>query len=292
MLQGIRDEVRLRHFFPSHADFSTFTTSKWISPSIYLAYRWVVAIYMSIDLILDRLYFGRWYSSAFTMWGLITVTLYFDLSAVMCSVQYYLQKNGRSSVAITTPPNYKDADTLYSESEKANQRNEVHPRMILLLKLMWILFNIAAVNSMIVTIGYWGLLHSKFGQKSLVGRIGYHNITAHLLNGVLMLLDVMLVPFPVRILHCVYSTIYGFLYVFATLIHWLASRKTKKFYDFLDYTNNPGLAAITVCICFFVIHPLFQLLLYFLYRFREWLLTKCVRLNPPKDTVKELHCVA
>lgn len=246
---------------------------------------------MTIDLILDRLYFGKWYSSAFTMWGLITVTLYFDLNAVICSVQYYLHRHGRSqSVAITTKPNSKDDDALCTRSEKLDQRIlNPHPKVIFLLKLMWILFNIAAVNSLIVTIGYWGLLHSNFGQSSLVGRIGYHNISSHLLNGVLMLLDAMVVPFPVRLLHCVYSTIYGVLYMFATLMHWLASGKTKRFYAFLDY-NNPGLAAITIVLCVFVVQPLFHSLFYFLYRFREWLLTKCVRTTSADGTGIELTC--
>lgn len=259
-----------------------------MSPRIYLVYRWVLAIYMSLDLILDRLYFDRWYSSAFTMWGLITVTLYFNLNAVTCSIQYYLQNHSRSqSVAITMAPN-SNAATVCGQSEKVDQPNDgVHPKMILSLKMMWILSNIAAVNSMIVTIGYWGLLHSKFGQKSLVGRIGYHNISAHLLNGVLMLVDAMVVPFPVRLLHFVYSNIYGLCYIIATVIHWLASGKTKKFYEFLDYSDKPGLAAITVVLCFFVVQPLLQLFFYFLFRFREWLETKCLR-TPPEDAVNEL----
>jgi len=242
-----------------------------MSAPVYLIYRWVLAIFMSVSIILDRDYFGRWYSSYFTTWCLATITIYFTIYAILCSYLFY--KTHRSgNISMTTENDSKDL-----EIQPIQNKEELHPGMVWGYKITWMLFNIAAVNSMIVTIGYWGLLYSYHGQRSLIGRLGYHNITSHLLNALLMLLDAMIAPLPVRILHVVYSNLYVLLYISATVIHWLISNKTKKFYYFLDYSNKPVVAVLVIVLGCIVVQPLLQFFFYGIYRLREWLLTKISR---------------
>lgn len=131
------------------------------------------------------------------------------------------------------------------------------------------MFNIAAINSMIVTVGYWGALAGYFSAGK---NLAFGNIFSHLLNGLVMLLEAWVTPFPVRILHVVYSELYGLLYIAQSVIYFLVDGTV--FYYFLDY-SNPGLATGSIFGVIFVLQPLVQLAYYGIYRLREWSLTKC-----------------
>lgn len=250
-----------------------------MSPVVYLIYRWVLALFFVIAFLIERDSFKRWYTGYFTGWGMATICIYLSLYVILCSYQYYKSRK-QPKVSMTTMNDDKEF-----EIQPIEFKQELHPGMVWGYKIVWMLFNVAAVNALIVTIGYWGAIHSRMGAKSLVGKLGYHNITAHLVNSIVMLIEGVVTPFPVRLLHVVYSNLYGLLYVTASIIFWLASGQI--FYSFLDYSKQPGLAAIVIVIGFCIFQPLMQLLYYGIYRFREWLLTRGTR-----DQTDQSHVIA
>ncbi|EDO40160.1 predicted protein [Nematostella vectensis] len=264
---SIQEEFRIRNVLPSHPDLHTFTSSKWMPTGAYLAYRWLLALYISVDVIVDRLFFKRWYSFAFTFWGLITLTLYLNLAAILTTIKYVKTRLNLSDHAgIVSQSGEEGISTPGAAEDETFTPDGYMPK---LYKLMWLLFNVCAVNSVIVSVGYWGLLHQKFGRQATIGLIGYLNINSHLINAVIMILDSMIHNVPVRIFHVVYSTIYGLIYFFTTIIVWLASGRVAYF--FLDYSKRPGIAAIVIVGGCFVVQPLIQLMHYGLYRARIWL---------------------
>lgn len=143
---------------------------------------------------------------------------------------------------------------------------EVPADMTVAHKTQWILFNVAANSAVIVTLGYWCLLFPFMaGADAVRGLWGFLNITVHLLNAIMMLIEIGVSSLPVRLLHDIYPAIYGIIYVLMTLVLWLI---TKGFiYYFLDF-NQPGFAVGFSVLLLFVVQPLIQLLYFGLFRLR------------------------
>lgn len=146
--------------------------------------------------------------------------------------------------------------------------SEVFAPMTTAHKLQWLLFNVAANNAVIVTVGYWSLLYPLMASDAglVEGESGFINITVHLLNSVLMLMEVFMSALPVRLLHVMYAASYGLVYLMMTLVMWLITK--GYIYYFLDF-NRPGLAVGFIFLLLLVVQPLVQLLYYGLYSLRD-----------------------
>lgn len=148
-----------------------------------------------------------------------------------------------------------------------------HPRMLIITcKASWVLCTIAANVAPLVTALYWAFDYVP-GQY-----LDASNVNAHAVNSVLMIIDIMVCNIPVRIFHVVYPMMYGLIYTIFTIVYWAVggrNHKNKKYiYAILDYEKNAGLAVLMAAMFVLVAVPISQFLLYGLYRFRVWLVTK------------------
>ena len=132
------------------------------------------------------------------------------------------------------------------------------------LSLLWILFSITSVFAFVVSIGFWTLLAPEIGVSYLVSE---QNLQIHLINSILVLLELSLTAIPVRLLHAIYPFVYGMIYVLFALIYWSVDHKNVV-YPFLDFGKSPGITAASILVIGFVVIPLLQLLIYGLYRLK------------------------
>lgn len=84
------------------------------------------------------------------------------------------------------------------------------PRFILyLMKFSWLLYNIIIISAILVTVGYFTYVYiaGLVVESTLIGEIG--NFHRHGINSIVALVDLLLMAYPVRILHFIYTAIYG-----------------------------------------------------------------------------------
>ena len=132
-------------------------------------------------------------------------------------------------------------------------------------KVFWFIYTIAANVGLMLTIGYWTVIYQ--GQA-----VDIRNISKHVLNSVLMLVDTLVSGVPVRMFHTVYAMAFSALYIVFSVIYWTAGGTNIKgnpyIYKALDWNNIS--ITITVLLPFFliIITPLMQLVFYGVYRLR------------------------
>ena len=139
-------------------------------------------------------------------------------------------------------------------------------------KTLWLFFTIASVTSVVVTIGYWSVVHSDVEIDGLV-------VNQHILSTVFMLIEVTMSNIPIRFLHFIYSHIFSSIYVLFTVIYWGAGGKNEEgkpyIYKILDYEDHAGEAIFTVFFALIILQFLAHLFLFILFRFRAWIVSKC-----------------
>ena len=138
---------------------------------------------------------------------------------------------------------------------------------------LWVVYNIAAVAALTVTLTFWLLL---FRLRNDVRAL---TVVVHGVNSVLMVGDTMLSSIPVRLFHVIYPMFYSISYIVFTVIYW-ALGGTSYFgmsyiYPQTDYTGRPVLAAVSQVCLFFIGIPLCQSVMFGFYRLRLWIRTKC-----------------
>ncbi|KXJ80229.1 hypothetical protein RP20_CCG026035 [Aedes albopictus] len=81
----------------------------------------------------------------------------------------------------------------------------------------WVVYTIATVYSFIVTIVYW-----TFVYDPEVHRVDAVNLMVHVLNSVIMLIDLTIVGHPIRLNHAYWTTGIGVAYALFSVIYYLA----------------------------------------------------------------------
>jgi hypothetical protein len=135
-------------------------------------------------------------------------------------------------------------------------------------RVLWLLYTISSNMSICVTICYWSLIYNGKG-------INTTDIFVHILNSIFMVLENVLSSMPWRLLHVIYPFAFGLVYSFITVLFWLLIDKSP-IYPILDYSHKPVLAIEVLLGTHFVLLPIVQLLLYALYRIRNYLSTKYI----------------
>ena len=149
-------------------------------------------------------------------------------------------------------------------------------------KLVWFLFDIAASSSIAVDVLFWILLAPTLPTDE---KLSSSRINKHVINGLLVVFDTLVVAFPTRLLHVVYPLLYAMLYsVFVVFLY--LSRVNSKVYPFLDFEKNLK-SAITIVI----FSPLCQVLCHFIVFLLFKLKKKChqnasLAVTPAKTTSK------
>ncbi|XP_058447103.1 protein rolling stone isoform X1 [Malaya genurostris] len=132
----------------------------------------------------------------------------------------------------------------------------------------WVVYTIATVYSFIVTIVYW-----TFVYDPEIHRVDAVNLMVHVLNSVIMLIDLTIVGHPIRLNHAYWTTGIGVIYGLFSVIYYLAGgtdrHNESSIYKMLDW-QKPG-KSIVICALgvFFVF--IVHFICYCLYCLRVWL---------------------
>lgn len=152
-------------------------------------------------------------------WSFFFVTLYFVCATIVSAIHYRKQlkhteydtgnrpqidvkdlasrensHNGHMpSFAIDTS---NDVDDVAPDADDA-EASEVFP-MAWFHEALWVIYNIAAVAALLVTLTFWSLLFR------LVNNLRALTVVVHGMNSVLMIGDTVLSSIPVRLFHVIY----------------------------------------------------------------------------------------
>ena len=214
------------------------------------------------------------------------MTLYFVCATIVTAIHY--RKQRRQTECDTGNRVGNDVKDLASRENSHNGQKPSFaidtsddvddvapdaPAMAWFHEALWVIYNIAAVAALLVTLTFWSLLFR------LVNNVHAVSVVVHGLNSVLMISDTMLSSIPVRLFHVVYPLFYSLSYIVFTVIYW-AVGGTSYFgqpyiYPQTDYTGRPVLSAVSQICLVFVGLPLFQSALFGFYMLRVWIKSKC-----------------
>ncbi|XP_077996199.1 protein rolling stone-like [Glandiceps talaboti] len=232
---------------------------------LFVIYRVVVASYFTGTLVVFMaMSFTQGFGSDFffflTNWGFMFLTCYLVVVATATLYNYHISPERPDVVADTSFPNERTPLT-----GSRPPRQQYTPWYF---KLSWFLFNISAVSALIITLVYWPAL------SSLDTDIPFAlDFNVHGLNSIIIIIELVIASMPIRILHVVYVVIIGILYLILTVILYYSGWKNpfdnKPYvYPFLDYSENPWLAALSIILIMIGIIFL-QLILWLIFKAKQ-----------------------
>lgn len=232
-------------------------------------------------------------------WSFFFVTLYFVCATIVTAIHYRkLRKQGEGNVggrvengmrdlaangnsndgqqsclAMDNSLVRDDADEVVFAADDT-ESSRIFP-MTWFHEALWVIYNIAAVAALLVTLSFWLLIFR------LANGVSALSVVVHGINSVVMISDTMLSSIPVRLFHVIYPMLYSTSYIVFTVIYW-AVGGTNSFgmpyiYPQTDYTGRPVLSAVSQLCLFFIGLPLCQSLLFGIYKLRVWIKAKCVK---------------
>jgi len=181
-------------------------------------YRFLTLMYMIAWLIFESTqkrykYFGQ-YFIYLTNLQVLQITLYFIISfAVLC----YAKFSG--------------------SIEKRIMQTEAEARWY--EKIVFLFQSISFNISLTTCVLFWMMLAPTAKPDYLQSPLNVHE---HGITFLLLIIDVFVIRLPCRYLHFIYTILWALLYLVLTLILH-ATKVDSEVYSFLDWVNNPGLAA-------------------------------------------------
>ncbi|XP_037960965.1 protein rolling stone [Teleopsis dalmanni] len=256
-------------FMPEHVHRHNFYLCQWQRNTqvriVYLFYRWITAITCLAALVCSLLDIGRTdehFENHYAKWWIYLT----HWGLLFCTIQAWL------GAWIVTQGMMVEREDF--EIVRQAKKSRLH-------HLYWVLYTCATVYSFIITMCYWLLVHNPDTHK-----IDALNIMVHVLNSVIMLIDLAIVGHPIKMSHAYFTTGIGLTYAIFTGIYFLAGGTDRKnntaIYPMLDWTKPGKAIIVTACaiIFVFVVH----FCCYLLYRGRVWLFTKlCIRGSHNRD---------
>lgn len=248
---------------------------------VVLIYRFAVAAFCTGWMIssLIRKNWFLWLSN----WSFLVVTVYFICATIVTAIHYKRErkpagkmasdqmKNGeansasKAKCAADSDGNVNDIVEMHFTSD-AFEASRALP-MAWFHEALWVIYNIASVAAIMVTLSFWLLLfNADKGVRAVT-------VILHGVNSIVMVGDTMLSSIPVRLFHVIYPMLYCIVYVMFTVIYWAAGGP-NYIYPQTDYTGRPILAAVSQLCLFFIGLPLFQSVMFGFYRLRVWIKTK------------------
>ncbi|CAH1266448.1 Hypp3375 [Branchiostoma lanceolatum] len=251
---GFRDECRLSAICLDHADPAAFYISPWLQkPALFLTYRVLfAAAVLSILVFCNLDWYGRFpvvpWGMTVSNWGFIALTVHGVWSAAVCLHQSYRAKRvGRLDLVDSTR-------TLHWS-----------------LKAGWVISDCSFVGAFNISILFGALLGSTAEWNA-------SDILIHVVNSILVIIDILVSGFPCRVLHAVYPMGICLVYVIFTVVFWVTGGTfmgTSYIYTFLDYSSDPGMAA-GAAVGLILSAVVGQMMVYGLVKLRE-AAVRCVR---------------
>lgn len=249
---------------------------------VFLVYRLIVGFYFLSWLIYSGFYDGGYWFLYLDNWAFTFVAAHF-LLGMLITTHYccgtgveddpagYGPRRFKSETYIVGLSSEDEGDEDGEGTSYAKATDDDDNELTFWYKASWVIFTIASVNSLVVTITYWSSIYSGGEIDGLI-------VNTNILASVLMLFEVAISNMPIRILHFIYSHVFGSIYVLFTVIYWAAKGTDKDgnhyIYESLDYQRYPGAAIFTVFFVLIVLQFMLHLFLFALFRFRAWLVSK------------------
>ncbi|XP_051874272.1 protein rolling stone isoform X2 [Pristis pectinata] len=156
-------------------------------------------------------------------------------------------------------------------SSSWTMRKEFHaPPSVLqpTISIQWALHNLTCVTSLYVTVAFWSIDYVPGGAAP-----DSVNINVHVVNSVLVLLELGLTAAPIHLAHFIYVLLYCLSFILFTVVYWAMGGTNLKgetfIYRTLDYGKNPGAATGCIVGSLCIIMPLLQFLVWNLHLFRR-----------------------
>ena len=149
--------------------------------------------------------------------------------------------------------------------------------------VQWLLFTIGIEMEILVMLLYWPYALRTHGQN-LWRSI---NINAHLVNGLVAVVDIFVSGVPIQLFHFIYLQIFATTYVTFSGVYFAVNGTNihgeHYIYSNLDYEDNPGVSSAIVVVGVLVFIPIYHCILYLMYVVRHWLVylvyKKCINKN-------------
>ncbi len=227
---------------------------------LYVAYRWILAIYFSCWIVESwRVANGPLYFAYLTSWAFLTFNAYLVIATISTTVSYL-------SAHFINPREEREFSR-----EKFGVRHRPsgcfgHADNVLCWyqKLHWLSFTIGSETAFVITLLYWVLLYRG-------GHVSAISANTHLTNGLVAIADLWVCGLPVHLLHVVYLMLFGALYVVFTGIYFVVS-DSVIYTKFLDYEDMLGVAiAVVLCSILLLLPVVHTICFYLQYLARAWL---------------------
>lgn len=147
------------------------------------------------------------------------------------------------------------------------------------MKLSWMFYNITFVSAIVVTLVFFGAVYPNLSpedRKAALG-ISFEDLSVHGLNTLLVLMEVALSAYPVRLLHALYPILYGLLYMIFNISYWSFDMKHNIIYEGMLDWNHPIRCLILVVALVFFVTPLLQIVHFLFYKLRDTVFNRTSR---------------
>lgn len=147
-----------------------------------------------------------------------------------------------------------------------------HTHQHWLAKLVWLLFNIASLGCLLVTLIFWTMLYPYLPNMS--GPSLMLNFQLHAVTSIIIIVEHCVTAIPIRLLHFVYALVYGLIYVAFSGVLYAADNKYVLYPKVLDW-RDPGRTVAVCCIAAFIGLPLLHLILFGFYSLKLKIFNRC-----------------
>ena len=138
------------------------------------------------------------------------------------------------------------------------------------MRFSWFLFAVAAPAAIMVSMIYYTSLFPRFHRSYL----NFEDANLHLMNTVVVILELSISAFPVRLLHAVYVWCYALAYVIFSFVYWAFDHSHVMYPGVLDW-SAPSTTALVLVILAVVGIPLLQFILFVVYQLRVYIYIRC-----------------
>ena len=256
-------------------------------PIVFILYRLVTAGYVLSWLVYTAVTFPttiRPWPVWLTNWSYLLLTCHLVLACVIsvlhhgASGQHCCQRSQRaiSRERRDTPRGFNSTSGILAESSDGGNATDssdftvtfdnLEDALPWYIKLDWFLFAIVSNISFIVTIVYFVALFPQLMNIDAAPPL-LEDLHLHLVNSLVILLELALTAIPIRLLHVLYPFIYGLVYIIFSAVYWAVDHKNVLYPHVLDW-NEPGQTMVVVVILAFVFVPFFQFITFGLYHLR------------------------
>ncbi|CAL1531498.1 unnamed protein product [Lymnaea stagnalis] len=137
-------------------------------------------------------------------------------------------------------------------------------------QISWCLSDIVSASAPIVTVIFFTALYPLVKDRPAEG-LDLQNTNVHALNFVFVVIDHLISPRPIRLLHFAAPLIYGCVYIIFSVIYWSTDHVNHVIYPGVLDWNYPGVAVGVSLGLAVVAIPLLQLSFFALYQLKSWI---------------------